>query len=499
MWSAVFTTALAPRAGSTSLQTFPPGVDGERVWLCTSVDIHELKARQQAIEHRAALQADMLNISVDCIKLIALDGTLVHMNKAGCQALGVPEDSAFGMPWMSLLPSDLWTECERALEKVRAGESARFAGRSVVPGSHVRHWDNMLTPVFGDDGRVRSILCVSRDVTAEYAAVAALRGSQERLALAARVGGLGVWDYDLQRDRLHCDDAWYAIMGRDPSRPVRALDEFKPFIHPDDADRATEVRHTAEGLLAANSDYAITFRIVRPNGDIRWVRSAACLIRDAEGRASRAVGFVVDITDAWRGELALRAANLALEAERESLARQSLEDPLTGIPNRRHFDTELLGVCLRAHETGEPVVIGMIDVDCFKAFNDRYGHPAGDAALRRIAMALKSMARPYDIVARHGGEEFVFVLPGVVDPGPIVERFAAAVADLRIHHEDSPTRRLTISCGCVVAEEVANLTPAWLLQASDNALYEAKAGGGNHHVIRRIGPMPTSAGKSQPS
>jgi diguanylate cyclase (GGDEF)-like protein len=209
-------------------------------------------------------------------------------------------------------------------------------------------------------------------------------------------------------------------------------------------------------------------------------------VRDASGQAVRAVGFVVDITDARRGELALRAANRALEEERRSLARQTLEDPLTGIANRRYLDGELARICAGAEERADAVCVGMADVDCFKAYNDRYGHLGGDTALRQIASALQSVAGPRDVVARYGGEEFVFVLRDVRDPAPILQRFVDAVAALAIPHSDSPTGYLTVSCGCVIVSEGGKLTPAALLEASDEALYDAKSAGRNGYVIQAL-------------
>ncbi|WP_425645315.1 diguanylate cyclase domain-containing protein [Agrobacterium leguminum] len=469
-----------------SLQPANEDLTGPRIWMCMGTDIHDLKQREADLEKRASIQTDMLDISVDCIKLIAPDGTLVHMNRAGCQALGVPEGSLFGMPWLPLLPEDVWTIGEQALVSARTGVFARFPGRSVLPGQKPQHWDNMLTPIIGVGGQVTAILCVSREVTAEREALEALRDSQERLAIAVRIGGIGIWDYNIQRDELQCDGTWYRIMGRDQDCPIRSIAEFRPFIHPEDVNQATEVMQTAAELIAANRDYAIVFRIIRPNGDIRWVRSAACLIQDASGNPMRAVGFVSDITDAWRGELALRDANRALEEEKTSLARQSREDPLTGIANRRHLDSELARICVHAGETGQPVCVGMVDVDYFKAYNDRYGHVAGDVVLRRIASALQSVARQSDLVARYGGEEFVFVLTGMTNPAPVLERFATVIAELAIIHEGSPTGYLTISCGCVVFNSSTHLSPILLLEASDKVLYEAKSTGRNRHIIRSI-------------
>ncbi|RYE07349.1 MAG: diguanylate cyclase [Hyphomicrobiales bacterium] len=321
--------------------------------------------------------------------------------------------------------------------------------------------------------------------------------SQEhgRLHLAARVGGLGIWDYDIESDRLHCDAQWYAIMGRDPATPVRSVGDFRSFIHPDDVERATEVKMMAAHLATSGEDYSITFRIIRPNGEIRWVRSAACLAGTAAGAPQRAVGFVVDITDSRLAEEALRISNIELQAEKRRLAqhsaqleRQTLEDALTGVGNRRAFDRAFNREWRHAMRSGQPLALAMVDVDHFKLYNDRYGHAQGDLALKAVARALSLAAqRPHDLVARYGGEEFVVLLPGGASLATVLERATAELARLALPHAASPISEvLTMSCGCVVAASLAGLEPGDLIALSDQALYRAKQAGRNRITISQL-------------
>lgn len=175
------------------LVSISPLVDSQtqsRRWLCTTADIHESKLHEIGLEERAAIQTEMLNVSLDCIKLIGLDGTLRLMNRSGCRALGVSEESSFGMEWLPLLPADVRPAGQEALATARLGRSGRFPGRSLLAGRPAQHWDNLLTPIAGDDGLPTAILCVSREVTAEHLAMRSLHQSQARLKLAAQVGGL---------------------------------------------------------------------------------------------------------------------------------------------------------------------------------------------------------------------------------------------------------------------------------------------------------------------
>ncbi|OLL31651.1 hypothetical protein BTH42_12045 [Burkholderia sp. SRS-W-2-2016] len=269
-------------------------------WLCTCTDIHDLKEKESELASRATMQSDMLNVSVDCIKLITPHGNLLHMNRAGCRALGVDENSGFGMPWLPLLPADVQSDGNAALACARNGAFSRFPGRSVIAGKGTQYWDNMLTPILDADGKTTAILCVSREVTRERAADDLIRRNEERLAIATRAGGLGIWDYDIAADALQCDESWYRIMGGNsgnPSGPINSIGEFLRLVHPDDIDKATEV---TRGEKEGNA--GVEYRIVDSSGEIRWIKSTAYLQYE-NGIARRTVGFVLDITESRVAEL----------------------------------------------------------------------------------------------------------------------------------------------------------------------------------------------------
>lgn len=135
--------------------------------------------------HLSDLQRAMLDATPDCIKVVATDGKLLTMNKAGCLALGVPEDSGFGMPWLSLLPAEVHSLGQEALSDAVQGQNARFPGKSLSTDG-IRHWDNLLIPVVDASGRVLSILCVSRDVTLQTQLKTDLEAAIDRANLLSR-------------------------------------------------------------------------------------------------------------------------------------------------------------------------------------------------------------------------------------------------------------------------------------------------------------------------
>jgi diguanylate cyclase (GGDEF)-like protein len=194
------------------------------------------------------------------------------------------------------------------------------------------------------------------------------------------------------------------------------------------------------------------------------------------------IANVICIAGAWNLEHARRTAWL----EGQRLAETALQDGLTGIHNRRRFDEHLQRVWAQCVRERKPVALLFADIDHFKAFNDRYGHQAGDEAMKVVAATLARFARrPLDLAARYGGEEFAIILFDVKrEPA---ERIAAevmeAVRQLGIPHADSGAAPvLTISLGVACVAPVARRSWAGLIQLADQALYAAKDGGRNRAV-----------------
>jgi diguanylate cyclase (GGDEF)-like protein len=165
------------------------------------------------------------------------------------------------------------------------------------------------------------------------------------------------------------------------------------------------------------------------------------------------------------------------------IAELAQHDSLTGMKNRRVFDEHLEFLWPHAIENGLHVAILLIDVDHFKAYNDRYGHQAGDRTLRQIGQALQAFAcGPLDVLARYGGEEFAAILHDA-DCGKaqdVAERMRRGVSELDIEHRGSRTSAaVTVSVGIAAIEPTTQRTPRGALQLADQALYEAKRQGRN--------------------
>ena len=186
------------------------------------------------------------------------------------------------------------------------------------------------------------------------------------------------------------------------------------------------------------------------------------------------VAVRLDITEMVLQRQALEQANLRL-------AMLSATDGLTGIANRRHFDTSLATEWLRGARQQELLTLLMVDIDHFKLYNDHYGHLAGDACLRRVAQLLATcVRRAGELVARYGGEEFVLLLPGTDQNHArlVAQHCIDAMAQERILHAASPTANyLTLSIGIAHTVPNAEQPPEMLVDAADTALYRAKNAG----------------------
>lgn len=168
--------------------------------------------------------------------------------------------------------------------------------------------------------------------------------------------------------------------------------------------------------------------------------------------------------------------------ERGLLSEMVARDGLTGLKNRGAFDDDYARLWQQAMRDRRPLALLLMDVDHFKAYNDRYGHQAGDAALQRVAQVVQRFARrPLDIAARYGGEEFLVALYdlGAGHVREIAEELRESVQSLAIQHDDSPAGVVTASIGVSIVSPRPGRSAEGALQLADEALYAAKRGGRN--------------------
>jgi len=304
----------------------------------------------------------------------------------------------------------------------------------------------------------------------------ALVDSEGRLRELAAALGEGVLVFDLEKRVTYVNPEAQALLGRSEQELLGSRGHTLFHRRRADGTPYPEEKCRILGVIRSGVAYrAAEESFWRKDGTPLPVSvSSSPIVRD--GQVTGAVVAFHDITARKRAEDALRKAN-------RQLKRLSRSDGLTGIANRRYFDEYLVRELRSAARDGHPFAVVMIDVDHFKAYNDRYGHQAGDECLKQIAAAMQAhLNRPSDLLARYGGEEFVAVLPDTLPEGAlhIAEGLRMAVVDLHIAHAESGiSRYVTVSVGVGVTTACGGHTAESIVAAADEALYEAKEEGRN--------------------
>lgn len=301
---------------------------------------------------------------------------------------------------------------------------------------------------------------------------------RERLAAVTESVGEGVCLVSADQRIAYVNEAARDLLGWGDRELVGLDAGWVLQSGPHDVIRGTVESRMRQAIVAGDVYRSDLEGFRRGDGEMLSVAVTATPLRDF-GNGQEMVVVFRDVSE--------RARELRL------MRAQAMRDPLTGLPNRRVFDERLTQEVRRSRRDGGALSLLMIDVDRFKAFNDYFGHPAGDRALRQIADAMQtSMLRPLDTVCRYGGEEFVALLPdtGQRSAERVAERLRAAVAGLAIPQAPGGGAKvLTVSIGeaTIMAGHPDSVA---LLADADAALYEAKAAGGNQVVVS---PLRASA------
>jgi diguanylate cyclase (GGDEF)-like protein/PAS domain S-box-containing protein len=341
--------------------------------------------------------------------------------------------------------------------------------RVVRPDGETRWIRGRAWAVRDRSGSAIRLVGVGQDITELMHARLERAQSELRFREIAERLDEGVWITTPAADRMlytnaACEEIW--------GRPAEELREH-PYlllesIHRGDRDR---VHHAfASGSLDE------TFRVLRPDGTVRWVHDRGFEIRDAAGEVHRMAGLVSDITDQVQ-------ATEALERSLERYRHEALHDPLTGLANRALF-VDRVEQSLVSRDGGELTTVMLIDLDRFKSVNDTLGHVAGDDLLRQVARRLRECLRSEDTAARLGGDEFAVLLarPRLDVAEQLGRRIAARLSQpYTLADQDRPRASASASVG-VACRSAGDDTSDSLIRHADLAMYHAKAHGGAQAV-----------------
>jgi diguanylate cyclase (GGDEF)-like protein/PAS domain S-box-containing protein len=290
---------------------------------------------------------------------------------------------------------------------------------------------------------------------------AALETTGDQLREAEALAKVGIWEWDIPTNQVRWSDELYRIFGISPQAFPGTYEGYLAVVHPDD--RAM-VHSTVDRSLQTLEPFDFAHRCVLPDGTIRWLQCRG-RVRSVDGRPVRMMGAAQDVTS--QREAA------------EALSQLALHDPLTALPNRSLFMDRLAQALCRLDRRDRVLAVLFVDLDRFKAINDRFGHAAGDETLLAVGDRLREVLRPHDTVARLGGDEFVVLCEDLED-----DKAAMRVAERVLTALERP-----ILCGDHAVVSSASIgialtrrsdtTPDALLRDADMAMYRAKETGRN--------------------
>jgi len=276
------------------------GADGDIIGTVSFViDVDTRVRAETALRESEDRYRDLVEHSQDLICTHDLKGRLLSANPWAARLLGYSQDELLRMNLRDLIAPEVRDEFEGYLETIRKHGTARGMLRVQTRNGEQLIWEynNTLRTEGVSEPIVRGM---AQDVTERMRAGKALREITRRLQLAATSAGLGIWEWDIQRNALHWDDRMFELYGIPRDTSLKGVERWKKCLHPDDFDAAMEASQAA---IRGEKEYDPEFRVLLPDGRVRSLQANAIVIRDADGKALRMIGINSDITDRNNAEV----------------------------------------------------------------------------------------------------------------------------------------------------------------------------------------------------
>lgn len=437
----------------------------------------ERETERRKLEELSQFREAVIDNASIWINVIDRDGNVTLWNKAAEQISGYSRTEAlFGdAVWEWLYPDPDYRErigdAMRAI--LRSGEDLEDFEtrlRTRDGGQRIMLWSSRRFSAH--DGKPMGIVAIGRDVTESRRTEQALRERERELATL--LGNLPGMAYRCRNDAcwtmLYVSQGAREVTGYEPEQLLDNRDvAYAELIVPEDRPYAAE---QVQAAVAAGRSFALEYRIRRCSGDVVWVWEQGCSVDGEDG--TRLEGIIMEIDERKQME--------------HKLATLAIRDPLTGLYNRRELDQQFADEVERARRYERPLALLWLDVDEFKAINDRLGHLVGDDVLRALARLLQENIRNVDYAARYGGEELAVVMPemGVDEACEAAARLRALTSDRPLLVEGTGAVGVTVSVGVAVFPDHGDSAEE-LLQAADEAMYAAKRLGRNRICVAGAG------------
>ena len=393
-------------------------------------------------------------------------GRFLRVNHRFCHFVGYSQNELVGMTFQDLTHSSHLTEDILNVTRLLAGECDSYVmEKQYIHKNGSLIWAKLTVSLVRDkEGKPDFFISVIEDIDARKRKVMQLYETEKlfRQIVSSLSDHTVIWVASPKLEQMHyVNEGYHQIWGRPLSELLTKPKSFTFYVHPEDRLRVS--RHYASDTL---SEWDIEYRIVRDDGDVRYIRDRGNTLKDDRGEALYLLGMAEDISRDKQLYQALLDANRRLE----TLSRI---DGLTELYNRREIINQIESEVKRLHRKPAQSVLLFIDLDDFKTINDKHGHQAGDSALLQFSQSVKSMLRASDKIGRYGGDEFIVLLSDTNEQE--AERFQERLLRKPLKVELTPYTSITLkfSVGVVVWHDALHNAQQWIDEA-DNQMYEEK-------------------------
>ncbi|MHB8482695.1 MAG: two-component system response regulator [Nitrospiria bacterium] len=447
-----------------------PPIEEEAVYLKLYNErlIQKLEDKLLQLEEAKILILDNQNLlkavidsEPECVKLLSANGNLIDMNPAGLRMIEADSlQKVVGRCFYPLVANQHREAFMALTKRVFDGETGQLEFE-ILGIKGARRWlETNAVPLRNARGEIIALLGMTRDITEKKRVVEQFEESELRFRQIAENIREVFWISDPQKKEIfYISPAYEEIWGRTIQSVYEEPKSWFDAIHPDDRSRVFD----AAVKRPVSGKYDEEYRIVRPDGLIRWIRDRGFPVKDKTGQVYRITGIAEDITER--------------KAQQDELEYQAKYDVLTGLPNRILLHDRLLLAVMEVQRQKKSLALLLMDIDRFKEINDTMGHHRGDLLLKQVGFRLKRALHEDDFIARLGGDEFAVLLPLAES------RHAAQVAGKIITALEPPFEIESLPIAIEVSIGIAlypdhGANPESLMQRADIAMYATKQTGG---------------------
>ncbi|MBD0308531.1 MAG: EAL domain-containing protein, partial [Microcoleus sp. T1-bin1] len=438
--------------------------------LITAFDISDRKLAKLELETSLSLLQATIESTADGILAVDGQGKIVTFNRKFAQMWQVPDflldlrdnNQILGFGINQLKSPEIFLNRAKELSDRPTAESFDILefkdGRMLERYSLPQCTEGQIT------GRVFSF----RDVTERVQSEEKLRKNEERFHLLTRATNEAVWDLDLLKNEYWLSKEFEKVLGYKLNETQTIdLESWWLNIHPEERERVR--LNFKERMKSDAKSWSEEYSFRRAEGGYVFVLDRGYIIRNESGKAVRAIGTMMDITQRKQAE--------------EILRYQAVYDQLTGLPNRLLFNERLLASLKKAKKTKKMLAVMFLDLDKFKKINDTLGHAAGDRLLEGFAGRISETLRSTDTVARWGGDEFTILLPDISCLEDAVKTAQRILNNLKPAFKlEKQAFHISSSIGIAVYPDDGEDAET-LVQNADAALYRAKEMGRNNYQL----------------